>query len=86
MWENDFTFWDFNVGEDWEWVNNQQEPLNYWEWVSSVETKFIESRLIDDLDLDKGDFRLLEVSNKVQMPRNLQINTLVTSNDVLHSW
>ena len=86
MWENDFTFWDFNVGEDWEWLNNQQEPLNYWEWVSSVETKFIESRLIDDLDLDKGDFRLLEVSNKVQMPRNLQINTLVTSNDVLHSW
>ena len=52
----------------------------------SLETKFIEARLIDDLDLEKGDFRLLKVSNELKMPRNLQITTLVTSNDVLHSW
>ena len=53
---------------------------------NSIETKFIEARLIDDLDLEKGDFRLLKVSNNLKMPKNLQITTLVTSNDVLHSW
>jgi heme/copper-type cytochrome/quinol oxidase subunit 2 len=88
-WEGDFTYWDTSMGDEyefWSHIHRGQEPYTYWEWVSSIESKFIESRLIDDLDLDKGDFRLLEVSNKVQMPRNLQINVLVTSNDVLHSW
>ena len=48
--------------------------------------KFIESRLVDCEDLNVGDFRLLEVSDNITMPRNIQITTLVTSNDVLHCW
>ena len=55
-------------------------------YLNNVETKLIECRLIDELDLEKGNFRLLETSSKIQMPRNIQITVLVTSNDVLHSW
>lgn len=51
-----------------------------------LETLFIESRLIDTEDLEKGEFRLLEVDSKLFVPRNIQITALVTSNDVLHSW
>jgi heme/copper-type cytochrome/quinol oxidase subunit 2 len=54
-------------------------------YLNNVETKLIECRLIDELDLEKGNFRLLETSSKIQMPRNIQITVLVTSNDVLHS-
>ena len=59
--------------------NIQFEQLN-------TESKLIEARLIDELDLEKGDFRLLEASARLQLPRNIQITALVTSNDVLHSW
>jgi heme/copper-type cytochrome/quinol oxidase subunit 2 len=58
--------------------NIQFEQIN-------TETKLIEARLIDELDLEKGDFRLLETSARLQLPRNIQITALVTSNDVLHS-
>jgi len=54
-------------------------------YLNNAETKLIECRLIDELDLEKGNFRLLETSSKIQMPRNIQITVLVTSNDVLHS-
>ena len=54
--------------------------------ISATETKLIEARLIDELDLEKGDYRLLETSSRLQLPRNIQITALVTSNDVLHSW
>ena len=50
------------------------------------ENNLIEARLIDELDLEKGDYRLLETSARLQLPRNIQITALVTSNDVLHSW
>jgi heme/copper-type cytochrome/quinol oxidase subunit 2 len=50
-----------------------------------IETHFIESRLINTEDLEKGEFRLLEVTSKLFVPRNIQITALVTSNDVLHS-
>ena len=61
-------------------------PAYNWNWSKTLENNFIEARLIDDLDLEKGEFRLLESSSKVKMPRNIQITALVTSNDVLHSW
>jgi len=51
-----------------------------------IETHFLESRLINTEDLEKGEFRLLEVTSKLFVPRNIQITALVTSNDVLHSW
>ena len=50
-----------------------------------INTTFIEARLIDTIDLVKGEYRLLDVSSKVFIPRNIIVTTLVTSNDVLHS-
>jgi len=37
-------------------------------------------------DLTSGNFRLLEVDNRVYLPINTHIRLLVTSADVLHSW
>jgi len=53
---------------------------------SILSNVFIESRLVDDLDLIKGNFRLLSVSDKLTMPIQVNISCLVTSNDVLHCW
>jgi len=61
------------------------EPKNIQFEQINTESKLIEARLIDELDLEKGDFRLLEASARLQLPRNIQITALVTSNDVLHS-
>ena len=76
------------IGNQWWWAY-EYETAEYnsnktipWEF----NNKFIESRLIDDLDLNLGDFRLLEVSNKIVLPRHINITALVTSNDVLHCW
>jgi heme/copper-type cytochrome/quinol oxidase subunit 2 len=44
-----------------------------------------DSYLLPDLDLPFGGFRLLEVDNRVKLPVELHIRTLVTSTDVLHS-
>nr|QYK91437.1 cytochrome c oxidase subunit II [Tarbinskiellus portentosus]UBU97844.1 cytochrome c oxidase subunit 2 [Tarbinskiellus sp.]DAZ85804.1 TPA_asm: cytochrome c oxidase subunit 2 [Tarbinskiellus portentosus] len=35
---------------------------------------------------DKNSFRLLDVDNRVILPMNTQIRTLVTAGDVIHSW
>lgn len=42
--------------------------------------------IITDNDLNKGDFRLLETDNRVNLPRQIPIRVLVTRADVLHSW
>jgi cytochrome c oxidase subunit 2 len=36
-------------------------------------------------DLDVGEFRLLEVDNKLVIPEQVVVRFLVTSTDVLHS-
>ena len=61
---------------------------------SLVETNFqyikfqriFESNLIPSRDLLLGDLRLLEVDQRLILPRNVKIRFLVTSTDVLHSW
>nr|UPL65301.1 cytochrome c oxidase subunit II [Stenophyella macreta] len=37
-------------------------------------------------ELTKGEFRLLDVDNRVMLPMNNQIRIIVTAMDVLHSW
>nr|VFU78683.1 cytochrome c oxydase subunit 2 [Proasellus granadensis] len=37
-------------------------------------------------DLNLGDFRLLEVDNRVCLPQSFQVRLLVTASDVIHSW
>jgi len=41
--------------------------------------------MIQTEDLLKGYFRLLEVDNRVVLPKNTHIRILITSADVLHS-
>jgi heme/copper-type cytochrome/quinol oxidase subunit 2 len=45
----------------------------------------IEANLIPSKDLKKGQFRLLEVTERLILPRNVVVRFLVTSTDVLHS-
>jgi len=37
-------------------------------------------------DLTLGNFRLLEVDNRIVLPTKIHIRLLVTAADVLHSW
>jgi heme/copper-type cytochrome/quinol oxidase subunit 2 len=41
--------------------------------------------MLADDDLSKGNFRLLEVDNRVVLPVNTHIRVLITAADVLHS-
>jgi len=45
-----------------------------------------ESFMLSESDLVVGQFRLLEVDNRVIVPEKLPFRVLVTSQDVLHSW
>jgi heme/copper-type cytochrome/quinol oxidase subunit 2 len=47
--------------------------------------RIFESNLIPTQDLKVGDLRLLEVDQRLILPRNIKIRFLVTSTDVLHS-
>nr|VFU78619.1 cytochrome c oxydase subunit 2 [Proasellus escolai] len=59
----------------------------YWsyEYSDFSNTEF-DSYMIPSSDLDLGDFRLLEVDNRVSLPQSFQIRLLVTASDVIHSW
>nr|VFU78729.1 cytochrome c oxydase subunit 2 [Proasellus aragonensis] len=59
----------------------------YWsyEYSDFSNTEF-DSYMIPSTDLNVGDFRLLEVDNRVSLPQSFQIRLLVTASDVIHSW
>ena len=48
--------------------------------------RVIESSLVYTKDLVLGSLCLLEVDQRLVLPRNVKICFLVTSSDVLHSW
>jgi cytochrome c oxidase subunit 1 len=50
------------------------------------ETIKIDSYMILEEDLRKGQFRLLEVNERILLPERVSIRILVTSRDVIHSW
>ena len=69
------------IGHQWYWtyeysdnIENNQEPLLF------------ESYMIQENDLDIGQFRLLEVDNRVIVPINTHIRIIITASDVLHCW
>lgn len=45
-----------------------------------------DSYMIADSDLLEGQFRLLEVDKLVYLPEHTNIDIVITSNDVIHSW
>jgi cytochrome c oxidase subunit 2 len=46
----------------------------------------IDSYIIPTSDLTPGDYRLLEVDNRVVLPIQIEIRVLVTAADVIHAW
>ena len=85
------------IGHQWYWEYQYMDYINFNEIINSGLNKFIyknktddnyifESYMINDEDLSKGQYRLLEVDKKLILPINSSIRILITSDDVLHSW
>nr|YP_003934439.1 cytochrome c oxidase subunit II [Thylacodes squamigerus]ADI79422.1 cytochrome c oxidase subunit 2 [Thylacodes squamigerus] len=59
----------------------------YWSYeYDNFEGIQFDSYMVPTTDLELGDFRLLEVDNRVVFPVDTEIRVLVTSMDVIHSW
>jgi len=64
------------IGHQWYWS---------YEYADFLDLEF-DSYIIPTEDLNIGDFRLLEVDNRVVLPMGVEIRFLVTSADVIHAW
>lgn len=64
------------IGHQWYW---RYEYTDF----SDIE---IDSYILPTSDLEPGDYRLLEVDNRVVLPIHIEIRILVTAADVIHSW
>jgi len=59
----------------------------YWRYeYSDIKNIEIESYIKPTNSLEKNEFRLIEVDNRVILPIKSRIRILVTSSDVIHSW
>nr|ALE33068.1 cytochrome c oxidase subunit II [Plecotus macrobullaris]ALE33250.1 cytochrome c oxidase subunit II [Plecotus macrobullaris]ALE33263.1 cytochrome c oxidase subunit II [Plecotus macrobullaris]ALE33562.1 cytochrome c oxidase subunit II [Plecotus macrobullaris]ALE33575.1 cytochrome c oxidase subunit II [Plecotus macrobullaris] len=59
----------------------------YWSYeYTDYEDLVFDSYMIPTHELTPGQFRLLEVDNRVVLPAELTIRMLISSEDVLHSW
>nr|UNJ18896.1 cytochrome c oxidase subunit 2 [Cyanidiaceae sp.] len=69
------------VGHQWYWSYEYSDYVN-------EENEFLafDSYIIPEEDLELGQFRLLEVDNRVVVPVNTHICIIVTGADVIHSW
>nr|AOR07160.1 cytochrome c oxidase subunit 2 [Mesenchytraeus hydrius] len=64
------------IGHQWYWSYEYSDFMD-------VE---MDSYMVPTSDLTPGEFRLLEVDNRVVLPMHLEIRVLVTAADVIHSW
>jgi cytochrome c oxidase subunit 2 len=64
------------IGHQWYWRYEYTDFIN-------VE---IDSYMLPTSDLLPGDYRLLEVDNRIVVPIQLEIRILITAADVIHSW
>lgn len=67
------------IGHQWYW------SYEYSDYTEENSINF-DSYMITENDLENGQFRLLEVDNRVVLPINTHIRVLITAGDVLHSW
>nr|ALS46295.1 cytochrome c oxidase subunit 2 [Glycinde armigera] len=65
-----------SIGHQWYWSYEYSDFMNLQ----------FDSYMIPTEDLQKGQFRLLEVDNRAVIPMGLEIRMLITSADVIHSW
>jgi cytochrome c oxidase subunit 2 len=64
------------VGHQWYWSYEYSDFLNL----------EFDSYMLPTEDLGAGEFRLLDVDNRVVVPTETSVRVLITSADVLHSW
>ena len=69
------------IGHQWYW---SYEYSDYNQ--SDDEGLLFDSYMIPEDDLELGQYRLLDVDNRVVVPVNTHIRMIITSADVLHSW
>lgn len=69
------------VGHQWYWSYEYSDYVT--ENGDSIE---FDSYMIPDSDLELGQFRLLEVDNKVIIPVDCHIRLIITGADVIHSF
>jgi cytochrome c oxidase subunit 2 len=78
------------IGHQWYWsyeYSDYKKPVGKVDGVMQYEGAInFDSYMIPDEELKLGQFRLLEVDNKVVLPVDTHIRVLITSADVLHSW
>jgi len=65
-----------SIGHQWYWR---------YEYTDFIDIE-IDSYIVPTSDLAPGEFRLLEVDNRVVLPINMEIRILVTGADVIHAW
>lgn len=59
----------------------------YWSYEYEIPNGIIfDSYIIPTSDLTPGEFRLLEVDNRLIIPMKIEIRILISSIDVIHSW
>lgn len=59
----------------------------YWRYEYSDFTNIeFDSYILPAEELKTGEFRLLEVDNRLVIPINLEVRILITAADVIHSW
>nr|QNN93051.1 cytochrome c oxidase subunit 2 [Platynereis sp. 2 PA-2020] len=64
------------IGHQWYWS---------YEYTDFCNVEF-DSYMVNTSDLTEGQFRLLEVDNRIVLPMNIEIRVLVSAADVIHSW
>lgn len=64
------------VGHQWYWS---------YEYSDFLDLEF-DAYMVSTRDLDRGDYRLLEVDHRTVVPVGVDVRVLVTAADVLHSW
>ena len=69
------------VGHQWYWSYEYSDYIN-----ESGESIEFDSYMIPESDLELGQFRLLDVDNKVIVPVDTHIRLIITGADVIHSW
>ena len=65
-----------SIGHQWYWR---------YEYSDFPNIKF-DSYILPTAELNKGEFRLLEVDNRVVVPIQIEVRILITAADVIHSW
>nr|ANH09500.1 cytochrome c oxidase subunit 2 [Coeloseira compressa] len=69
------------LGHQWYWSYEYSDYFN-----KEDESISYDSYMIPEEDLENGQFRLLEVDNRMVIPINTHVRVIVSAADVLHSW